>query len=242
MAAASVTRDPLIVDRLRTRVGDFQLDNISFHIEPGQVTALLGHNGAGKTTTFRSIMGIVRKDCGSISLGRFDHVRDEKQFKQRVGFVQEESFFYSGMTVAELANFVSRFYSHWNRDLSERLLQTFDLPRHRKLGQLSKGMRAKAALVLALSHEPTVLLLDEPTSGLDPRSRLETLKLLQTVAHEDGTAVLFSTHNLHEVERTADRVIIVDQGRVLADDSLGALRGSAGSPWSLEQYYLEMVP
>jgi ABC-2 type transport system ATP-binding protein len=102
-------------------------------------------------------------------------------------------------------------------------------------------MRTKVSLVVALSHQPSVLLLDEPTSGLDPRARVETLKLLQRVAHEDGTAVLFSTHNLHEVDQIADRVIIVDRGRVLADESLSALRHRFGTSWNLEQYYLELV-
>jgi ABC-2 type transport system ATP-binding protein len=241
MIASSAARDPLIVDRLSARLGDFQLDVISFNIEPGQVTALLGHNGAGKTTIFRLIMGIVRKDLGHVSLSGLDHLRDEKGFKRRIGFVQEESFFYNGMTVTEFCAFVSRFYCDWNKELSQQLLQTLDLPGDKKLGQLSKGMRAKVSLVVALSHEPSVLLLDEPTSGLDPRARVEILKLLQRAAHEGGTAVLFSTHNLHEVDQIADRVIIVDRGRVLADESLAALRCRTGSSWSLEQYYLELV-
>jgi ABC-2 type transport system ATP-binding protein len=241
MSVASIAQDQLIVDRLSVRLGGFQLHDISFNIEPGQVTALLGHNGAGKTTTLRLIMGIVRKDSGHVNLGGFDHLRDEKEFKRRIGFVQEESFFYNGMTVAEFVAFVSLFYGDWNKDLSERLLQTLELPRDKKLGQLSKGMRTKVSLVVALSHQPSVLLLDEPTSGLDPRARVETLKLLQRVAHEDGTAVLFSTHNLHEVDQIADRVIIVDRGRVLADESLSALRHRFGTSWNLEQYYLELV-
>lgn len=241
MTAASIQRDTLIVDGLGARLGDFQLDGISFSVEPGNVTSLLGHNGAGKTTTLRLIMGIVRKDFGRVSLGDLDHLLDEKEFKQRIGFVQEEGFFYNGMTVAEFCDFVSPFYVGWNKGLSRQLLQTLSLPEDKKLGQLSKGMRTKVSLVVALSHEPAVLLLDEPTSGLDPRARVEVLKLLQRAAHEGGTAVLFSTHNLHEVDQIADRVIIVDRGRVLADESLAALRCMTGSSWRLEQYYLELV-
>jgi ABC-2 type transport system ATP-binding protein len=241
MSVASMGQAPLIVDRLSVRLGDFQLHTVSFDVEPGQVTALLGHNGAGKTTTLRLIMGIVRKNFGHVSLGGFDHLRDEKEFKRRVGYVQEESFFYNGMTVAELCAFASRFYCDWNKELSQQLLQTLDLPGDKRLGHLSKGMRTKASLVVALSHQPRVLLLDEPTSGLDPRARIEILKLLQGVAHEGGTAVLFSTHNLHEVDQIADRLIIVDRGRILADESLTTLRCRVGSLWSLEQYYLGLV-
>jgi|SRR5271165_2292343 len=238
---AASAQPPLIVDRLSARMGDFQLHDISFNIEPGQVTALLGHNGAGKTTTLRLIMGIVRKDSGDVRLGGLDHMRDEKEFKQRIGFVQEESFFYNGMTITEFCDFVAPFYCDWNKELTLQLMRTLDLPGDNKLGQLSKGMRTKVSLVIALSHEPKVLLLDEPTSGLDPRARVDILKLLQKVAHEDGTAVLFSTHNLYEVDQIADRVIIVDRGRVLANESLGALRHKNGAAWNLEHYYLERV-
>jgi ABC-2 type transport system ATP-binding protein len=241
MTVASRMHDPLIVDLLSTRLGDFQLNDISFNIEPGQVTALLGHNGAGKTTTLRLIMGIVRKDSGRVSLGSLDHLLDEKKFKRRIGFVQEESFFYNGMTVTEFCDFVSSFYCDWNKQLSRQLLQILDLAGDKKLGQLSKGMRTKVSLVVALSHEPGVLLLDEPTSGLDPCARVAILKLLQRVAHEGGTAVLFSTHNLHEVDQIADRLIIVDRGRVLANENLAALRRKTGASWSLEDYYLELV-
>ena len=160
MIAASRAHNPLIVDRLSARLGDFHLHSISFRGEPGQVTALLGHNGAGKTTTLRLIMGLVRKDSGSVSLGGLDHIAHEREFKQRIGFVQEESFFYNRMTVAKFCGFVSSFYSGWNEALSQQLLHTLDLPGNKPLGQLSKGMRMKVGLVAALSHEPGVLLLD----------------------------------------------------------------------------------
>jgi ABC-2 type transport system ATP-binding protein len=241
MSTPCAAQELLVVDRLCAQLGTFRLHDLSFSIEPGRVTALLGHNGAGKTTTLRLIMGLVRKDGGRVSLGSLDHVQDEIDFKQRIGFVQEESFFYGGMTVTEFVEFASGFYSDWNRDLSGRLLRTLDLSGDKKLGQLSKGMRTKVSLVVALSHEPSVLLLDEPTSGLDPRSRIEVLKVIHAVGHENGKAVLFSTHNLHEVEQIADRMIVVDRGRVLAEEDLASLRLKHGQAWSLETYYLELV-
>lgn len=242
MMAFSDLQDGLVVDRLALRLGRFRLDAVSFRVAPGQVTALLGHNGAGKTTTFRSMMGMVRKDSGEVRLGALDHLRDEKEFKTQVGFVQEESFFYGSMTIGELVAFVAPFYANWDRSLSDHLIQTFDLPRDEKLARFSKGMRMKASLLIALSHSPRVLLLDEPTSGLDPRSRVQILARLQRTAHEDGAAVLFSTHNLHEVDRVADRVIVVDHGRILANQDLAALRREGDQLWTLEQYYLELVP
>src|ERR1039458_4797936 len=106
MIAASNARDPLMVAPPSARLGDFKLDAISFNIEPGRVTALLGHNGAGKTTTFRLIMGIVRKDFGHVSLGGLDHVRNEKEFNSPTAYVAEEGFLYNAMTVAEFVAFV----------------------------------------------------------------------------------------------------------------------------------------
>jgi ABC-2 type transport system ATP-binding protein len=234
--------DELVVDRLSVRLGRFHLNSLSFRVAPGQITALLGHNGAGKTTTFRAIMGMVRKDSGDVRLGALDHVRDEREFKRQAGFVQEESFFYGAMTAGDLVRFVAPFYVNWDSGLADRLIQAFDLPRDVKLSRFSKGMRMKTSLVIALSHSPRVLLLDEPTSGLDPRARVEVLTRLRSVAHEGGAAVLFSTHNLHEVDRVADRVVVVDRGRLLADEDLATLRQRGGAPWTLEQYYLELVP
>jgi ABC-2 type transport system ATP-binding protein len=237
-----MTEASLVVDGLSARIGSFHLDGVSFTVQPGQVTALLGHNGAGKTTTFRLIMGLVRKDGGRVSFGGLDHVRDEIEFKRHVGFVQEESFFYGAMTVSELAAFVSPFYDNWNKELAEGLIAQFGLPTNKKVAEFSKGMRTKTGIVLALSHEPRILLLDEPTSGLDPRARVEILAWLRRVARERGKAVLFSTHNLHEVERVADRILIVDRGRLLADDDLAGLRERGGTGWTLERTYLELVP
>jgi ABC-2 type transport system ATP-binding protein len=112
----------------------------------------------------------------------------------------------------------------------------------KRLAELSKGTRTKVSLLAAVSHGPDVLLLDEPTSGLDPRSRAEVLRLLKTMAHAEGRAVLFSTHNLSEVEQIADRVIVVERGRIIVNERLEELRRSAGSAWTLENYYLELVP
>jgi ABC-2 type transport system ATP-binding protein len=236
-------REPLEIENLSVRLDGFSLEEISFRLHPGQVTGLLGHNGAGKTTTLRLIMGMVRKDTGSIRIGSLDHQKDEKAFKRRIGFVPEESYFYNRMTTGELIDFVKGFHQSWNEETCTHLLDILDLRAEKRIGQLSKGIRMKVNLLLALAYEPDVLLLDEATAGLDPRSRIEILKLVRAAAHEHGRAVLFSTHILHEVEQIADRIIILDHGRVLSDENLNRLRNkeqNSGS-WSLEKYYLELI-
>ncbi len=239
----STKRETLKVENLSVRLGAFSLDGISFCLQPGQVTGLLGHNGAGKTTTLRLIMGMVRKDAGSIRIGDLDCQKDEKAFKRRIGFVPEECYFYNRMTVCELIDFVKGFHRGWNEEACSHLLDILDLETGKKIGQLSKGMRMKVNLLLALAYEPDVLLLDEATAGLDPRSRIEVLNLLSITAHEHGRAVLFSTHILHEVEQIADRIIILDHGRVLSDENLDRLRSKVrnSNSWSLEKYYLELI-
>lgn len=231
--------NPLVVDRLAVRLGSFHLKGASFTVEPGQITALLGHNGAGKTTILRLIMGLVRKDAGTVSIGG---LTSETEIKRRVGFVPEEASFYERMTVSGLLEFTSRFYPGWNPALCARLLDALSVDPRQRLGTLSKGVRMKVSLVAALAHRPEVLLLDEPTSGLDPRSRAVFLTLLRAIAVEEGCAVLLATHNLNEVERTAARIVIVERGRIVENASLPALRERGGESWSLERHYLELVP
>jgi ABC-2 type transport system ATP-binding protein len=235
------TCEPLLVEGLRVQLGGFTLNDLSFRVEPGQVTVLLGHNGAGKTTTLRVIMGMIRKDSGSVRIGPLDHVRDEREFKRHIGFVAEEAHFYSRMTVAEHLAFVAQFYPRWDAVRASELAATLNLPLQKRLGELSKGMRTKAGLVAALAHDPDVLLLDEPTSGLDPRSRVEFLACLRNAAHGRGRAVLLSTHNLHEADEIGDHVILLDNGSILADQPLAGLRANSSGPWSLENFYLERV-
>jgi ABC-2 type transport system ATP-binding protein len=232
--------EALVVQDLRVELHGFTLHGLSFRLEPGSVTVLLGHNGAGKTTTLRVIMGMIRKDAGSVRIGKLDHVRDEPEFKRRIGFVPEEGHFYARMTVGEYLSFVAQFYPRWSPERSAALASSLSLTLEKPLGELSKGMRTKAGLVAALAHDPDVLLLDEPTSGLDPRSRAELLHCLRTAASERGRAVLFSTHNLHEAQQIGDRVLILENGRLLADRALSGLCAKDGAA-SLERYYLELV-
>ncbi len=229
-------RLPLNVDNLKVKLKGFELGPLSFRLRPGQVTVLLGHNGAGKTTTMRLLIGLIRKDQGLLKLGNFTE-KDEVAYRNRIGFVPEEAFYYRQMTVGEVVEFTAAFYPDWDRGRCRQLADLLALDFSKKIGHLSKGTRMKLSLLLALTRNPDVLLLDEPTSGLDPRSRAEVLKIIKSASHTEGRAVLFSTHNLGEAEQVADHLLVVDHGRVIASEDISAIR----SQGSLESYYLRLV-
>jgi ABC-2 type transport system ATP-binding protein len=228
----------LEVDGLYVSFGCFALEPLRFTVSPGTIVGFLGENGAGKTTTLKLIMSMLRKNGGTARIGTLDHVREERAFKRRLGFVSEETYFYAKMSVGEIIELISRFHERWDGAYCDRLLGELGLERDMPAGKLSKGMRTKLSLVLALSHRPGILLLDEPTSGLDPRMRVEVLQALDHAAHQEGCGVLFSTHNVEEVDRIADRVLILRRGALTVDQPLARLRSDGGSSFSLEQYFL----
>jgi ABC-2 type transport system ATP-binding protein len=190
-----------------------------------QITAFLGRNGAGKSTTIKMLLGITSVTSGSGSvLGKaIQDASQNRELRGDVAYVAEDKQLYSYMTVERIIRFTRSFYADWRTDAEERLLKQFQLPRHQKVKSLSKGMRTKLALLLALSRRPQLIILDEPSEGLDPVSIEELLQeIVGTVAN--GVTVFFSSHQIAEVERIADRVCIIDQGRLLVDTSLDEMR------------------
>src|SRR5688572_3600808 len=170
------------------------------------------------------LLGIVRPTAGTVRVLGLDPARDPLTVRQRVRYVPENHAIYPWMKVAQVFRFVARLYRHWNWDDCDRLTARLGVPAAQQVKTLSRGQLAKVALVVALAHDPELLILDEPTSGLDPAVRREFLDVLSEVARGRRCTILFSTHILGDVERVADRVVILDGGRVLANDALGALR------------------
>lgn len=201
------------------------VDRLNLCVPRQQITAFLGRNGAGKSTTIKMLLGITSPTAGTGSvLGKT--IRDTSQnreMRRDVAYVAEDKQLYSYMTVEQLIRFTRSFYSDWRTDAEARLLKQFQLPIRQKVKALSKGMRTKLALLLALSRQPQLLILDEPSEGLDPVSIEELLQ--ETVgAAASGATVFFSSHQIAEVERIADRVCIIDHGRLLVDAPLDEIR------------------
>jgi ABC-2 type transport system ATP-binding protein len=199
------------------------LDNVSLDVPAGVVCALLGENGAGKTTAIRILLGLTDLDEGKAIVLGLDSRREGQVIRSRVGYVPERPTLYEWMTVSEIGWFTAGFYGSGFFERYVRLATDYQLPLKRKIKSLSKGMRAKVSLSLALAHEPELLILDEPTSGLDTLVRREFLEGMVDIAAA-GRTVLLSSHQISEVERVADIIAILRAGKLLLVERLETLK------------------
>src|SRR3990172_6895606 len=191
------------------------LASVSLSMPRGAIYGLVGTNGAGKTTLIKHILGLLRADSGTVRVFGLDPVADPVAVLSRIGYLSEENDVPGWMRVDELIRYSRAFYPAWDDAYAEELRQTFALDPAARIRNLSKGEKARAGLLIALAHRPELLVLDEPSSGLDPIVRRDILgAVIRTIADE-GRTVLFSSHLLEEVERVADRVAIIHQGRIM---------------------------
>jgi ABC-2 type transport system ATP-binding protein len=199
--------------------------NLSLKVAKEGITGFLGRNGAGKSTTIKMLLGVVHPTSGTgkVLNHRITSPRESCAIRRRIAYVGESMPLYRSFTVEQLIRFTKSFYTDWRPDLERQFLKRFRLPMNRRVATLSKGMRAKLALLLALSRRPELIILDEPSDGLDPVSIEDFLYELKNLAKE-GTTVFFSSHQISQVECIADRVCILDRGALIADLSLAMLR------------------
>jgi ABC-2 type transport system ATP-binding protein len=199
------------------------LDNVFLEVPPGVVFALLGENGAGKTTAIRIMLGLAEPDSGCAEVLGLPSAEQGLEIRRRVGYVPERASLYDWMTVREIGWFTAGFYGNGFFPEYQRLVVQFGLPEARKIKGLSKGMRAKVALSLAMAHQPELLVLDEPTSGLDALVRREFLESMVDRA-AGGQTVFLSSHQIGEVERVADIVAILRKGKIQVVERLDELK------------------
>ncbi len=215
------------------------VDDLSLEIHQGSVFALVGQNGAGKTTTLRTLLNLLQPTAGRLTVLGLDSIAGSVSIRGRVGYLPEEPLYYSWMTVDEILRFTAAFYPTWDHHLAGSLVERLGLPRERRLRDLSRGMQAKTGLALALAPRPELLILDDPTSGLDPVVRREFLETIIEEVQGEGGTVLFSSHLLNELERVADQVAILHEGRLRLDGSLEELKSSVKK---LRAVYPDAVP
>lgn len=195
------------------------LRDVGFSVEPGLVYGLLGRNGEGKTTLIRTIMGVIPRDAGMISYKGNAVTFGSAEYKKEIGYIPEDAFFYGWMTVGGLLEFNGRFFPKWDARKAADDLKRFALEPGSKVRTLSRGQQLKLAFVAALAARPELLILDDPTSGLDVPTRREFLRDVIRELAAGGTAVLFATHLVHELERIVDHLFILNGGRIVLDET-----------------------
>lgn len=213
----------LQVEDLIKHYPGFALKKITFKLPRGYIMGLIGPNGSGKSTTVKAIMNLVHLDGGRIRVYGMDHREEGLAVRRLIGYVGEEQYFYPEQTVRWTAGFVSRYYPDWDNDCYRRLIKKFSLPESKKVKELSRGMKVKLALILALAHRPRLLILDEPTSGLDPIVRHELLQEMLAMIQDEECAILFSSHITDDIQQVADFVTIIHDGAVLESAPKDAL-------------------
>jgi len=206
----------LEISKLNKSYTNFSLTDVSFSLPDNSITGFIGVNGSGKTTTIRSILGIIKLFGQDIN-------KNIKTLKERVGVVLDEGGFYEEFSMSEMKGIVAPAYKNWQEQDYKDYMEQFGLNPKQKISTLSKGMKMKFSLALALSHKAELLIMDEPTSGLDPLIRSQMLKILADYIKKSGRAVFFSTHITSDLEQIADRLILIDNGRILFQEKKDTL-------------------
>ena len=194
---------------------DFTLDNVSFSVPKGCICGFIGQNGAGKTTTISLILDIIKKDGGTIEVMGQSMEENGVELKESIGVVYDEMGFHEFMTPNEINTMMKHVYKNWQQDEFFDYLKRFSLPRKKRCGAFSRGMRMKLQIAVALSHNAQLLIMDEPTSGLDPIVRNEMLQIFQEFVMDENHTILLSSHITGDLERIADMVVFIDHGKIV---------------------------
>jgi ABC-2 type transport system ATP-binding protein len=218
----------LEINSLRKEYENFTLNDVSFKLPYGYIMGLIGPNGAGKTTIIKLIMNLIRKKSGDIKVFGTDNINNEIEIKSRIGFVYDIPPFYDHLSLNQNKAIVAQFYREWDQDLFLNYANDFDLDIKAKFKTLSRGMKMKFQLAMALSHNADLILLDEPTSGLDPVFRRELLDLFSKIIQDEKKSILFSTHITSDLEKIADFVTFIKDGNIVFSDEKDSVLESWG--------------
>lgn len=212
------------IRNLTKNYDNFKLDNINLDIPCGYIIGLIGENGAGKTTLIKSILNIINVDEGVIKIDG----KDIKDNMIEIGVVLDNTFFPEILTPLDIGKISKNTYKTWDNDLYNKYLNDFKLDKSKKINTFSKGMRKKLEIAVALSHKPSILILDEPTSGLDPIIRDEILDIFLDFVQDPNHTILLSTHITSDLERIADYITFINDGKILLNDSKDNILNSFG--------------
>ena len=209
----------LEIKNLRKKFGIFGVEDVSFSLPKGFIMGFVGKNGAGKTTTIKSILNMLNRDNGEIKIFGKDNIKDEAEIKQRIGVVMDTPFYEENWTLLQVGKALKPFYPSWSDDRFKSMLHTFVLDPNKKVKELSRGMKMKIMVAVALAHDPDLLILDEPTSGLDAVARDELLEILRDFIGNEEKSILFSTHITTDLEKIADYITFINNGKIVLSDT-----------------------
>lgn len=201
--------------------------HIDLEVRAGTCLALIGPNGAGKTTTLRLVMGMLKPDSGVVEVLGGDPRKHPIPIKQQIGYVSEDQTLPLALRPCDLFSFFGSLYPSWSAERAAAYADRLELPLDRELGRMSRGQRRQVALIGAIAHSPRLLVLDEPAGGLDPLMRRSFMEGVIELLAQEGTAILFSSHQLDQVERLADRIAFMNRGHIVLNRSAASLREDA---------------
>lgn len=200
---------------LTKKYDGYTLDNVSFSVPKGTIMGFVGQNGAGKSTTIKAILHIIDADGGDVKILGMDYLKDEKKIKEEVAVVFDEMPFQEGFTANAINKMFSGFFANWSEETFFAYLDRFGLPRKKKIGKFSKGMKMKLQIATALSRNAKLLIMDEATTGLDPIVRNEMLDVFREYLQDEEKSILMSSHITSDLEKIADGITFIDKGKIL---------------------------
>lgn len=213
---------------LRKAYQDFALQDVNFTLPRGGVMGFIGENGAGKTTTIKSILNLIHRDAGEIKILGMDNREEERAAKERIGVVLEDASYLNILTAREVNILMGKTYLHWNAEQFFAYMKRFNIGESKRIGDYSKGMRMKISIAAALSHEAELLIMDEPTSGLDPVVRDEVLDVFYDFMQDEQHAILLSSHITSDLDKIADYITFIHEGKILFSESREELMNTYG--------------
>lgn len=203
------------ISNVSKQYAGFELKNINCKIPKAKIVGLIGENGSGKSTLIKIILGLTKADTGEVEIfNKRNNHEDMRCILAKIGVVLDENFIPEDLKVSNIAKIMGSAYKSWNNKLFFSYIQDFNIPQNKRIKEFSKGMKMKVAIIMSLAHEPSLLILDEPTSGLDPIVREDILDLLLNLNRERGMSILFSSHITTDIEKIADYIMFINNGKL----------------------------
>lgn len=212
-------KNVLTVENLCKNYDNFKLDNVCFSLNENSITGFIGKNGAGKTTTIKILLGLVKKESGNINFFNFDFENNEKEIKDKLGIILGNEYYYKSLKINEMKNIIALAYSQWDDKTFYDYLNFFKISPKQTISTLSTGMCMQFSLAIALSHHAQILILDEPTNGLDPLTRKRVKEVMLDFSKKEENSILFSTHIISDIEDIADKILFINNGKIILDES-----------------------